>query len=294
MTIGKPVCCVPAGDRCGEGILWHPEEQAVYWTDINRFLIHRYDTAAKSLRSWFFDEPATAVLLTDEDNTFAVCLGSQVILWNPLTDARTPQGFRLPGWPSVRLNDAAIDPGGSLFAGSMRNNVNADGSDGEVGGNDGILFRIDPDGNVTQCEHDLGISNTLVWSPDHKHFYFGDSLSNAIWIYDYDSTTGNISKTGTHFAGFERGAPDGSAMDQGGYLWNCRYGGSCIVRVSPKGDIDTVIEMPVKNITNCTFGGKDMNILYVTTAGSGERLSGSLFSLETTVKGLPDNRFAIS
>jgi sugar lactone lactonase YvrE len=66
------------------------------------------------------------------------------------------------------------------------------------------------------------------------------------------------------------------------------------VRVSPAGQIDTVIEMPVKNITNCTFGGKDMNVLYVTTAASGARLSGSLFSLETSVKGLPDSRFAIS
>jgi sugar lactone lactonase YvrE len=171
----------------------------------------------------------------------------------------------------------------------MRNNVNPDGSEGEAGGKDGILFRIDPAGDVTECETNIGISNTLVWSPDQKHFYFGDSLANEISIYDYNS----MKKTGTHFAGFERGAPDGSAMDEAGYLWNCRYGGSCIVRVSPQGDIDRVIEMPVENITNCTFGGPDMNILYITTAASAHRLSGSLFMHETKAKGLPDNRFRL-
>jgi sugar lactone lactonase YvrE len=281
------ICIAPTGDRCGEGVLWHAEEQAVYWTDINRFLIHRY--SANTVQTWFFDQPVTTVLRTTRPDTLAVCLGSRIILWNPLTDTRAPQGFRLPGWPNVRLNDAAIDPSGALLVGSMRNNVNPDGSEGEAGGQDGILFRIDPAGKMTECEKNIGISNTLVWSPDQKHFYFGDSLANEIWVYQYDS----MKRIGTHFAGFDRGAPDGSAMDQDGYLWNCRYGGSCIVRVSPKGDMDRVIEMPVPNITNCTFGGPDMNILYITTAASAERLSGSLFMLETEAKGLPDNQFRL-
>jgi len=281
------ICLAPTGDRCGEGVLWHHEEQAVYWTDINRFLIHRY--AVNTVQTWFFNEPVTTVLRTTRPDTLAVCLGSQVILWNPATDSRTPQGFRLSGWPAVRLNDAAVDPSGALLVGSMRNNVNPDGSESEAGGQDGILFRIDSAGNVTECEKNIGISNTLVWSPDQKHFYFGDSLANEIWVYDCDS----LQKTGTHFAGFERGAPDGSAMDEDGYLWNCRYGGGCIVRVSPEGDIDQIIEMPVPNVTNCTFGGPEMNILYITTAASAERLSGSLFMVKTRAKGLPDSRFRL-
>ncbi len=55
-------------------------------------------------------------------------------------------------------------------------------------------------------------------------------------------------------------------MDAEGYLWNCRYYGGCIVRVAPDGKIDRVIEMPVKNITTCTFGGADLKTLFVTTA----------------------------
>ncbi len=192
---GEPICCAPVGDRCGEGVLWHPGEEAVYWTDISRFLIHRFDPATTSVKSWFFDEAVTAVLLTSLDQVLAVCLGSRVILWEPATDSRRDQGFMLANWPAVRLNDAGVDPRGSLWAGSMRNNVNADGSDGEAGGTDGILFRLDPDGKVTEIEDKIGISNTLVWSPDQKIFYFGDTLLNAIWSYAYDVQTGAIRKT---------------------------------------------------------------------------------------------------
>ena len=248
------------------------------------------------MKTWLFHEPVTAVLLTTQMNILAVCLGGGVILWQPSSDTRVPHGFRLPDWPKVRLNDAAIDPRGSLFVGSMRNNVNEDGSAGDVGGQDGVLFRIDPDKSITECEHDIGISNTLAWSPDHKHFYFGDSLQNTIWRYHYDSGTGTISKSGVHFADYQSGVPDGSTMDQDGYLWNCRYGGSCIVRIDPDGEIDQVIELPTKNITNCTFGGEDLNILYITTAASSDesdRLAGGLFQIRTDVRGLPENRLLL-
>ena len=141
-----PICCAPTGDRCGEGVVWRPEEQVVYWTDINRFLIHGFDPADGSVKSWLFDEPVTAVLLTDRDGTLAVVLGSRVIFWEPSSDSRQDQGFRLPGWPCVRLNDAGIDPTGRLWAGSMQNNVNADGSEGPIDQTSGVLYRIDPHG----------------------------------------------------------------------------------------------------------------------------------------------------
>jgi sugar lactone lactonase YvrE len=292
---GEPMCCAPTGDRCGEGVLWHPAEAVVYWTDINRFLIHRFDPASASVKSWLFAEAVTAVLLTSREDVLAVCLGSRLILWDPHTDMRRDQGFVLPNWPAVRLNDAGVDPRGSLWVGSMRNNVNADGSDGEAGGTDGILFRIDPGGNATEVENQIGISNTLVWSPDQTKFYFGDTLVNTIWAYDYNSRAGYIRKTGEHLANFPRGLPDGSTIDADGFVWNCRWEGACIVRITPGGEIDSVVEMPTRNITNCTFGGKDLDILYITTAASpadkGDRLAGSLFAVKTKVRGLPENRF---
>jgi sugar lactone lactonase YvrE len=80
MTMYEPIGVAPTGDRCGEGAVWHPVEQVLYWTDINRFLVHRYDPADTSVRTWLFDEPVTAVVLTDRDDTLSLVLASRVLL----------------------------------------------------------------------------------------------------------------------------------------------------------------------------------------------------------------------
>jgi sugar lactone lactonase YvrE len=293
--IEAPVCVAPTGDVCGEGAVWHAAHHAIYWTDINRFLIHRLNLADSAVRTWLFHEPVTALALTDRDEVLVVVLGSRVILWEPATDARHDPLFLLDGWPAVRLNDARCDPRGSLWLGSMRNNVNTDGSSRPVGGQDGILVRVDPDATVTSWRNGIGISNTLAWSPDRRRFYFGDTLANVIWVYDYDLSTGAISNERPFLDGFSRGLPDGSAVDSEGFLWNCRFFGNCVVRVAPDGKIDRVIEMPVKNITTCVFGGAGLTTLFVTTASAeaprGDRLAGSLFSMETKVRGQPENPF---
>lgn len=54
-------CVAPVGDKCGEGAVWSASEQALYWSDVNRFLVHRYDEASGSVRFWIFDEPVVAV-----------------------------------------------------------------------------------------------------------------------------------------------------------------------------------------------------------------------------------------
>ena len=297
MLISKPICVAPTGDRCGEGAVWEPAENVLYWTDINRFLIHRFDPSDGCVKSWFFDEPVTTLVLTDRDGTLAVALGSRLILWEPRSDTRRDHAFRLPGWPAVRLNDGRADPRGSLWVGSMRNNVREDGSMGGDGGSDGILFRIDPDGTVSEWKREIGISNTLAWSPDQTRFYFADTLKNQVWAYKYDKSTSAIGDERPFLTDFPRGLPDGSTMDSEGHLWNCRFGGSCIVRVAPDGTVDRVVEMPVTNITTCTFGGRDYKTLYITTASikapEGDRLSGGLFTLQTDTPGQPENRFRI-
>jgi sugar lactone lactonase YvrE len=295
--MSQPICVAPTGDVCGEGVVWHAGHSAAYWTDINRFLIHRYTPADQCVQTWFFEEPVTALTLTDRDDTLAVILGSGVILWEPQSDHRSGPIFRLEQWPTVRLNDARADRRGSLWIGSMQNNVKADGSNGAVERRDGLLYRLNVDETVSEWCCDLGIANTIAWSPDGCHFYFGDTLENTIWVYDYDLASGAIANRRPFLQGFSRGLPDGSCVDAEGYLWNCRFYGGCIVRVAPHGHIDRVIEMPVQNITTCTFGGVERKTLYVTTASiqapPGDRLAGGLFTIETETEGQPENRFAI-
>jgi sugar lactone lactonase YvrE len=293
----NPICVAPTGDRCGEGVIWDEAHAAVYWTDINRFLIRRFTPGDNCVRSWMFDEPVTALSLTTNDAVIVVALASRIILWEPETDFRHDPNFILDGWPQVRLNDGRADPRGSFWVGTMRNNVHPDGSLGEAGGQDGILYRIDPDGRTTIHRRNIGISNTLAWSPDRLRFYTGDTLANVIWAFHFDLQTGDISNERSFLKDFSRGLPDGSTVDSEGFLWNCRFFGACIVRVAPDGKIDRVIEMPVRNVTTCTFGGHDLRTLYVTSASneaaSGDRLAGGLFAIETDVAGQPENRFAL-
>ena len=288
-------CAAPVGDRCGEGAVWSAEEAALYWTDINRFLVHRYDEATRAVRTWLFEEPVVAVSLTRDARCLLVALGSKLIRWWPETDRREDHGFVLPGAPRVRLNDGRADPAGNFWVGSMKNNVLPNGELGEAGPGEGVLYRIAPDGSVTVWREGLGISNTLCWSPDNRTFYFGDTLANEIYAFDYDLAAGAISGERLFFAGFDRGAPDGSAIDSEGFLWNCRFGGGCIARIAPDGSLAELVDMPVTNITTCTFGGEDLKTLYITTAsalaGPGERLAGSLYAMRVEVPGLPENRY---
>ncbi len=287
-------CIAPTGDRCGEGVVWHAEEKAVYWTDINRFLAHRLDAAGGGVHTWMFEEPVVALALTTRPGTMLVALGSRLLLWRPETDARREHGFVLPGWPRVRLNDGRADPLGNFWVGSMKNNVGPDGEPGEVGPGEGTLFRIAPDGTATVWRERLGIANTLCWSPDRTRFYSADTLENEVRVYDCDAGSGAIANERPFLQAGGAGFPDGSAIDRDGWLWNCRYGGGCILRASPDGRAVERVAMPVTNITTAAFGGEALKTLYVSTAHHpGERLSGSLFKLETDVPGLPENRFRL-
>jgi len=289
VKIGEVRCVAPVGDRCGEAATWCENDRVLYWSDVNRFLIHAFDERTQSVKSWYFDEPVVALSLTERDDELLVALGSRLILWNRRTDARRDQGFRCAGWPDVRLNDGRAGPLGEFWIGSMANNVGRSGEANEATAGKGELYRVSRGAPPKLFRYQLGISNTVCWSPDNRRFYFGDTMKNTIWAYDYDASAGAISGERPFFAKFSRGHPDGSATDSEGYLWNCRFGGNCIVRVAPDGTIDRVIEMPVRNITTCAFGGMTLRTLYVTTASiltdQSDRLAGSLFALDVDVPG---------
>jgi sugar lactone lactonase YvrE len=291
-------CVAPVGDITGEGAVWSAAEGCLYWTDINRFLVHRLAVTDRSVRTWFFDEPAVAVAITDQPGVLLVALASRLLLWTPVDDERRPIAT-IPdsGGTAVRFNDARPCPRGTLLIGTMGNNVGPDGEAGDVAPGLGALFRFAGTSFET-LEAGIGIANTVAWSPDAATFYFADTLANEIRSYAHHPETGALSGARPFFAGFERGAPDGSAVDCEGFLWNCRYGGGCVVRIAPDGSIDRVVEMPCSNVTTCTFGGTDLRTLFLTTArgGSGrsERLAGSVFALEAPAPGLAERPFRIS
>ena len=294
----RPVAAV--GDRCGEGAIWCAEESAVYWVDINRFLIHRLTWPGCAIMTWLFDEPPVALALSAEPGRILVALASRLLWWWPKSDRRQEHGFRLAGHPVARLNDGRADPIGQFWVGSMYNNVTSEGgaTDEHVARDRGHLFRITPDGQATTELSGIGISNTLCWSPDRTWFYFADTLKNDIWRYAYDAATGRISGGASYLAGYDRGVPDGSAIDAEGYIWNCRWGGGGIVRVAPDGVVHSFHPVPTLNLTTCAFGGPGLSTLFITSARNeeqpGDRLAGSLWALDAGVSGFPENRVTLT
>lgn len=294
LSFGKVCCVAPAGDICGEGAVWHPEEEALYWTDINRFLIHRFVQEDEAVFTWMFDEPVTSVNLTTDPNRLLVVFASKVGLWSAHTHPHVEMLFELSTAPDMRCNDAGVDPRGALWVGTMRNNVGPRGENLDVTFTDGVLYRIDPNGTATEWKRNIGISNTVAWSPDHQTFYFGDSIANRISSFHFDQKTGAISEEQPFISGYELGAPDGSTMDRQGFLWNTRPGAGSLIRVAPDGRVDQIVRLPVSHPTTCTFGGTDLRTLYITSARSADQFSGSLLAVQMQVGGLPANRFLLA
>jgi sugar lactone lactonase YvrE len=199
-----------------------------------------------------------------------------------------------PDRPFNRSNDSGTDSKGRFWFGTMQNNMAPDGSALEIRASSGALYRVEHGLSVTKQLDNVAVPNSITWSPDGRIFYFCDTLEKTIFAYDYDADTGTITGRRT-FALFPRGVPDGSCVDADGCLWNARWGGGCVVRFTPDGKVDRIVEVPVSRVTSCAFGGPAFDTLFITTAWHGadavgraaEPLAGHLFMLHPGVKGLP-------
>ena len=280
----------------GEGITFSRTDQTLFWLDINNTSkLYKFNLINQQKDIFEIPEIVTATTIKSENEIILVS-NNGINLFN----TNSKKFERILNIENkllhTRSNDGASDAKGRLWFGTMQNNFDKDGESIPIKENIGKLYRVDKDNIITTVEDNLGIPNTFVWSPDNKNFYFTDTLDGNIMKYDYDVETGNLSNK-QFFANFDRGFPDGSTMDTDGCLWNCRWGGSCVVRYKPSGEVDQVIEMPVENITNCVFGGKDLKTLFITSANNPGKnqheLDGSLFSINLNYQGLEDHKSKI-
>lgn len=184
---------------------------------------------------------------------------------------------------SVRLNEGGCDPQGRFYCGSMA----YDAAPGR-----GELYRLDVDGGVTSVLDKVTISNGLAWSPDRATAYFVDTPTQRIDAFDYDPRTGLTCRRTVVHIDAEVGAPDGLTVDAEGCLWVALWGGSAVRRYAPDGRLDGVVELPVTQVTACTFGGPGLNELYITTSRLGidpaaQPEAGALFRADVGVRGIP-------
>jgi len=293
-------CVAETRTLVGESPVWDAERQQLFLTDINGMSVYRLDLHSGRIGQWKFHAPVSALALTAKPGWLLVAAGLQLLLWKVETDERVLFSQVEDAALGNRLNEGAAGPDGNFWVGTMRNNVAADGSGIEVDwgqpeNRSGSLYLISPDGTVTRQGSGFAIPNTLLWTSDRRTMYLGDSIDNTIYAYDYQDSS--VSGRRVLTQGFGRGVPDGSAIDEEGFVWNCRYFGNCLVRFDPAGNVDRIVEMPVKNITSCAFGGKDLSTLFITTAsvssGLDGPLAGAVFALVPGVRGVPENRFHV-
>ena len=275
----------------GEGITYSSSNNNLYWLDIgNISKLYSLDLSSNKKEIFELPEIVTATSIKSQ-NELILATTNGLKLFNT-SNKKFESVVNIENQQSLtRSNDGASDALGRFWFGTMQNNFDKNGNGIPLKENIGKLYKVDTNKKISVIEEDLGIPNTFVWSPDNKNFYFTDTLNGTILSYNFELESGELSNK-KNFATFDRGHPDGSTIDTDGCVWNCRWGGSCIVRFTPSGKVDQIIEMPVQNITNCVFGGKDMKTLFVTTASNEDKnnLDGSLFSINLNYQGIEDNK----
>ena len=277
----------------GEGITYSSSNNNLYWLDIgNISKLYSLDLSSNKKEIFELPEIVTATSIKSQ-NELILATTNGLKLFNT-SNKKFESVVNIENQQSLtRSNDGASDALGRFWFGTMQNNFDKNGNGIPIKENIGKLYKVDTNKKISVIEEDLGIPNTFVWSPDNKNFYFTDTLNGKILSYNFELESGELSNK-KDFAKFDRGHPDGSTIDTDGCIWNCRWGGSCIVRFTPTGQVDQIIEMPVQNITNCVFGGLDMKTLFITTARNEGKnkndFDGSLFSINLNYQGIEDNK----
>jgi sugar lactone lactonase YvrE len=255
-------------------------EQALYWVDLASPQCFKYVPSTGETRRIQLDRPvgclafcAAGGLLMADSQGFA--------LWND--DKLTRLKTDLDNTFTARFNDGAVDRAGRFWVGTASNQpVNS-------------LYRLDADGSIHIMETGLTISNGIGWSPDNRTMYYADSGGQGIvYAYDFELETGSLYNrrvflppTGT------AAVADGLTVDSAGFVWIAFWDGWRVCRYDPAGRLAQTLDMPVQRPTSCTFGGPELNELYVTSASQGvdsgaQPLAGSLIRVELAVRGLAE------
>ena len=272
----------------GEGPVWVASEQALYWVDIKGRKIFRLSEDGE-LSQWptpfrvgSIAPRASGGFIAGTDQGIAgidLKSGKLDLLLNPEE--------ALPG---NRFNDGKVDRSGRFWAGTM------DDSERQASG---TLYRFEPDLGVTAVDGGYKVTNGPAFSPDGARMYHNDSARQLTYVFDLDVAGNPANRRVFLESGEGDGYPDGMTVDAEGCLWIAFWDGSAIRRYAPQGDLLETIEMPVARPTSCTFGGPDLDRLYVTSARIGldetalkmQPNAGGLFMVTPGVQGIADVPF---
>lgn len=283
---------VDARARLGECVLWCDLTRSLYWTDIERATLSRWQAADGRVRLWTLPERVGSFALCRRPEQLLLGLASGIALFNLDSEALTPIVPIEAEHPTTRINDGRCDPQGRFVFGMFNQAVDAAPI--------GRFYRVDADLAVERLPlPPAAVGNSIVFSPDGSRMYFADSPTREIRSCDYhaDGRIGppklfvRLSATG--------GFPDGSTVDAEGGLWNAQWGGGCVVRYDRGGAPTASIDVPASQPTCVAFGGPLHDRLFVTSARIGldagtlraEPHAGGVFAATPGWRGLPEHRF---
>lgn len=280
--------------RCalGEGPFWHDGRQQIFWFDINNQVLFAADEHGQNRQEWHFNEIVSAAAIINDDE-LALATETALKRFNLVTgDISTITPIEADV-PTNRANDSRVHPSGAYWIGTMVK---------DEGPKDGAVYHYRA-GMLTRIIGNAAIPNATCFTPDGKRAYWTDTPTRQILTCETDPVTGLPTSAWTLFADVSehRGYPDGAVVDSEGFVWNARWGGSCVIRYAPDGSIDRIIEVPVSQVTCPAFGGKDFKKLFITTAAKGltddqlaaEKVAGGLFVIDLDIAGLPEARIKL-
>ena len=273
----------------GEGPLWHPEEKRLYWVDIPRGRLYRYDPATETHELCFEGRPIGGFTIQADGSLLLFMDRGTVAIWREGCPLEVIID-EIPAERETRFNEVIADPAGRVFCGTM-----------PAGERPAHLYRLDVDGTLTLLLDDVGLSNGMGFTLDRKGMYYTDTRRQTIYLFDYDEKTGALAHQRVFVQVPDEpgeGHPDGMTVDAEGMVWSARWDGHCLVRYSPAGEEVMRVSFPVPKVSCVTFGGDDYTDMYVTTASVARRdvegpLAGSLFHLNLGIKGIPEFRSRI-
>lgn len=286
-------CILDAKAALGECPVWSQRDSCLFWIDIDGRAVHRFDPVSGENETRRLAARPGSLALTGDPDRLLVAVEHQLcdLSWST-GEAEVRATLETEG-PGKRLNDGRCDAAGRFWVGSMDDPP----TDAR---HQGMLHRYDPDGTTEVFRTGIVVSNSLAFSPDSSVMYWADTLEERVLAFDYDVDTGYAAneRVFLDFADLP-GRPDGACVDESGCFWvACVYGWS-LLRATPEGDVDRIIELPVEKPTMPAFGGSSLDTLYVTSISSGgslptapgQRHAGGVFALDPGVRGLPEPHF---
>jgi L-arabinonolactonase len=276
-------CVVNCRNTLGEGCVWDPRDESLYWTDIEQNRIYRL--ASDQSVTTFPMPKRAAFILPRREPGFVIGFADSVAIANPDLSQFSVLHAIEPDLPETRVNDAAVDPFGGVVFGTF------DERDRKPSAS---LYRLAPNGELRWLLGDITISNGIAFSPDGAVMYFADTPVGLIRRFRIGPDFSDIEEVDPLASPeIAPGKPDGATVDRDGYYWNARVWGSCVVRIAPDGRLDRTIELPALGPTCVALAGAGRPRLYATSLRTRQSeselaetpLAGGLFVADVDVPG---------